>query len=67
MAVAAVAAAGPPGMVAPRPPFLPLPDAAYWRFRMQTAYGDDGGPAEPPTRCVDLPPMVSADGDRGAG
>jgi hypothetical protein len=24
-----------------RPPFLPLPDAAYWRFRMQTAFGDD--------------------------
>ncbi|MGH9044307.1 MAG: hypothetical protein ACRDVP_05640 [Acidimicrobiales bacterium] len=24
-----------------RPPFLPLPDPSYWRFRMQTAYGDD--------------------------
>jgi hypothetical protein len=24
-----------------RPPFLPVPDAAYWRFRMQTAFGDD--------------------------
>jgi hypothetical protein len=23
-----------------RPPFLPLPDAAYLRFRLQTAYGD---------------------------
>ncbi len=22
-----------------RPPFLPLPDGAYLRFRMQTAYG----------------------------
>ena len=26
-----------------RVPFLPLPDAAYLRFRMQTAYGGDGG------------------------
>ena len=24
-----------------RPPFLPLPDAAYLRFRMETAYGDE--------------------------
>jgi hypothetical protein len=24
-----------------RPPFLPVPDAAYWRFRMETAYGND--------------------------
>ena len=23
-----------------RPPFLPRPDARYWRFRMETAYGD---------------------------
>lgn len=23
-----------------RPPFLPLPDRRYWRFRMETAYGD---------------------------
>jgi hypothetical protein len=23
-----------------RPPFLPVPDPAYLRFRMQTAYGD---------------------------
>jgi hypothetical protein len=23
-----------------RPPFLPVPDAAYWGFRMHTAYGD---------------------------
>jgi hypothetical protein len=22
-------------------PFLPLPDPAYWRFRMSTAFGDD--------------------------
>lgn len=26
-----------------RPPFLPIPDRAYLRFRMQTAYGGDGG------------------------
>lgn len=24
-----------------RPPFLPLPDAAYWQFRMETAFGTD--------------------------
>jgi hypothetical protein len=30
-----------------RSPFLPLPDARYWRFRMQTAYGDeDAVPSE---------------------
>ena len=25
-----------------RPPFLPLPDRGYLRFRLETAYGDDG-------------------------
>jgi hypothetical protein len=25
-----------------RPPFLPVPDERYWRFRMETAYGDGG-------------------------
>ena len=24
-----------------RHPFMPVPDAAYWRFRMETAYGKD--------------------------
>jgi hypothetical protein len=24
-----------------RPPFLPLPAPAYWRFRLRTAFGDD--------------------------
>jgi hypothetical protein len=24
-----------------RAPFLPAPDPRYWRFRMETAYGDD--------------------------
>ena len=28
-----------------RPPFLPLPDPDYVRFRMQTAYGSAGSPA----------------------
>ena len=27
-----------------RAPFLPLPDAAYVRFRLQTAYGDQRAP-----------------------
>ncbi|HEY6428896.1 MAG TPA: hypothetical protein VIX84_16860 [Acidimicrobiales bacterium] len=25
-----------------RPPFLPLPGAEYWRFRLMTAYGGEG-------------------------
>ncbi len=28
-----------------RPPFLPVPDREYVRFRMQTAYGSAGTPA----------------------
>ena len=24
-----------------RAPFLPVPDERYWRFRMETAYGDE--------------------------
>ncbi|HEV7862955.1 MAG TPA: hypothetical protein VGR20_09650 [Acidimicrobiia bacterium] len=28
-----------------RPPFLPLPDPDYVRFRLQTAYGPHGTPA----------------------
>jgi len=24
-----------------RRPFLPTPDSRYWRFRMETAYGDE--------------------------
>lgn len=31
-----------------RLPLLPLPDAAWWAFRMETAYGDPA--ALPPTR-----------------
>jgi hypothetical protein len=34
-----------------RPPFLPVPDSRYWRFRMQTAYGDED--AVPPAHDVD--------------
>ena len=29
-----------------RAPFLPLPGDAYWRFRLETAYGGDGGTGE---------------------
>jgi hypothetical protein len=34
-----------------RPPHLPLPDAAYLRFRLKTAYGGDG---DGPPRAGDL-------------
>ena len=30
-----------------RAPFLPVPDPAYLRFRMVTAYGGQGGPPRP--------------------
>jgi len=30
-----------------RPPFLPLPDRDYLRFRLVTAYGGDGQPPTP--------------------
>ena len=30
-----------------RSPYLPLPDAAYLRFRLQTAYGDPDHDPEP--------------------
>jgi len=30
-----------------RPPFLPLPDPAYLRFRLVTAYGGDGSEPKP--------------------
>lgn len=30
-----------------RPPYLPLPDREYFRFRMQTAYGDADHDPEP--------------------
>jgi hypothetical protein len=29
-----------------RAPFVPVPGEAYWRFRLVTAYGGDGGTAE---------------------
>ena len=28
-----------------RPPFLPVPDRAYLRFRIETQYGSDGAPS----------------------
>ncbi|MEI7887714.1 MAG: hypothetical protein WCJ04_09995 [Actinomycetes bacterium] len=31
-----------------RAPFVPVPDAAYMRFRMVTAYGGDGSTAAEP-------------------
>lgn len=34
-----------------RPPFLPLPDPAWMRFRLETAYGGDG---RGPMRADDL-------------
>ncbi len=30
-----------------RPPFLPLPDSSYMKFRLVTAYGDSGGEPRP--------------------
>ena len=30
-----------------RPPFLPLPDRAYVRFRLETQYGDPDHPVDP--------------------
>lgn len=27
-----------------RPPYLPLPDRAYLRFRLETQYGEGGAP-----------------------
>ncbi len=35
-----------------RPPFLPVPDRAYLRFRMVTAYGGDGRRAPDPTDVI---------------
>ena len=50
-----------------RPPFLPVPDAAYWRFRMQTAYGDETAGSAQPRRRRRLPAVVSADPTEAAG
>ncbi|MFN8053334.1 MAG: hypothetical protein U0Q22_17965 [Acidimicrobiales bacterium] len=35
-----------------RPPFLPLPDRDYLRFRLVTAYGGDGTAAPDPSDLV---------------
>jgi hypothetical protein len=45
-AVAQVAHLAPPGWWRHRP-WLPLPDPAYLRFRLQTAYGDPTREPEP--------------------
>jgi hypothetical protein len=46
IAVRQVFVLAPPGWWQRRP-FLPLPDPAYMRFRLQTAYGDPSRPPEP--------------------
>jgi hypothetical protein len=33
-----------------RAPFMPVPGEAYWRFRLETAYGGDGSDAARLTR-----------------
>lgn len=43
IAVAQLARLAPPGWWR-QPPFLPLPDPAYLRFRLETAYGDERAP-----------------------
>jgi len=35
-----------------RAPFLPAPDPRYWRFRMETAYGDTGASPSDDDMCV---------------
>jgi len=50
-AVVAVARLAPPGWWR-RPPFLPLPDRRWLRFRLTTAYGD-------PDRSVDPDDLVA--------
>lgn len=37
-----------------RAPFLPVPDAAYLRFRMMTVYGGDGSALGPSEDVVDF-------------
>jgi hypothetical protein len=36
-----------------RPPFLPVPEGAYWRFRMETAYGKEWAGRPTPRDVVD--------------
>jgi hypothetical protein len=45
-ALSAILALAPTGWWRRRP-FLPYPDPAYWRFRMETSSGGEGG--EPPS------------------
>lgn len=48
-----------------RPPFLPLPDRTYLRFRMVTAYGGDGRRAPEPDDLVSY--LEWCRGDRRLG
>jgi hypothetical protein len=52
-----------------RPPFLPLPDTKYLRFRLQTMYGDGGHSPHPGDVVTYLEwcrswPQVTAPGSR---
>jgi hypothetical protein len=42
-----------------RRPFLPLPDADYWHFRMVTAFGGDGVPTAPGDRWLEPGDVVT--------
>jgi hypothetical protein len=48
-----------------RPPYLPLPDGALWRFRMITAYGDPEATPEGPDVVSYLEWCRSTAGRRG--
>jgi hypothetical protein len=37
-----------------RPPFLPVPDPGYWRFRMETANGGDGDVPPSPEEVLEV-------------
>ncbi len=52
-ALQAVAALAPQGWWRRRP-FLPLPDDAYWRFRLETSSGGDGTTLPSPEEVVEV-------------
>jgi hypothetical protein len=52
-AIGAAAALAPRGWWRHRP-FLPLPDPAYWRFRMETASGGEGDARPSPQEVVEV-------------
>ena len=37
-----------------RPPFLPLPDEDYWKFRLETANGGEGSTMPSPHEVIDV-------------